>query len=141
MHLRASTGALFLAAGALLAAPAAPRQTANVVLVTTDGLRWQEVFAGAEQRLISKDNGVPESEAADVRRAFWRDTPEARRQALMPFLWTVVAREGQLYGNRARGSAARVTNGLTPYPGDNELLTGPPTRATTTSASTPTSPS
>ncbi|HEY2944558.1 MAG TPA: phosphoglyceromutase, partial [Vicinamibacteria bacterium] len=113
---------LLAAAGALAAAPP-ERRTANVVLVTTDGLRGQEVFGGAEERLLGKEGGVEEPEA--LRRAFWRETPEARREALLPFLWGVVAREGQLYGNAARGSGARVTNGLNfSYPGYNELLTG-----------------
>ena len=112
-----------LAVAAAAAALAAPPEGRSVVLVTTDGLRWQEVFAGADERLINKENGVGEPD--EVRKAFWRETPEARREALLPFLWTVVAREGQLYGNRARGSSVRVTNGLNfSYPGYNELLTG-----------------
>src|SRR3989442_1084810 len=114
---------VLLAAASVLAAAPSPRQTANVILVTTDGLRGQEVFAGAEERLLAKESGVEEPEA--LRRAFWRETPEARREALLPFLWTVVAREGQLYGNTARGSWARVTNGLNfSYPGYNGLLAG-----------------
>jgi hypothetical protein len=114
-------------AGLVAAAPPAPatRQTANVILITTDGLRGQEVFTGAEERLIAKESGVAEPDA--LRREFWRETPEARREALLPFLWTVVAREGQLYGNAARGSWARVTNGHNfSYPGYNELLSGAP---------------
>jgi len=112
----------------LLAAPngpaaAASRQTANVILVTTDGLRWQEVFGGADERLLGERGGV--EDAAELRRAFWRETPEARREALLPFLWQVVAREGQIYGNAARGSSAQVTNGRNfSYPGYNELLSG-----------------
>ena len=31
--------------------------TRNVLLVTIDGLRWQEVFRGAEERLVSKEAG------------------------------------------------------------------------------------
>jgi len=117
------TALVLLAAAGALAAATPARQTATVILVTTDGLRWQEVFSGAEERLLGKENGVEEPDA--LRRAFWRDTPEARREALLPFLWTVIAREGQLYGNAARGSWARVTNGLNfSYPGYNELLTG-----------------
>jgi Type I phosphodiesterase / nucleotide pyrophosphatase len=112
---------LLAAAGAL---PAAEPVT-NVVLVTTDGLRWQEVFTGAEERLLGKQGGV--EDPAALRRDFWRPTPEARRETLLPFLWTVVAREGQIYGNAARGSTARVTNGHNfSYPGYNELLTGAP---------------
>ena len=96
----------------------------NVVYVTLDGFRWQEVFRGAEESLISeKDGGVKDIPA--IRKAFWRDTPEERREALMPFLWTVVARQGQIFGNRDRGSTARVTNGLKfSYPGYNEMFAG-----------------
>jgi dienelactone hydrolase len=110
------------AATSLLPAASSTR-TQNVVLITTDGLRWQEVFGGADEQLMTKDAGV--SEPAELKREFWRDTPEARRQALLPFLWRVLARQGQIYGNAARGSVARVTNGLNfSYPGYNELLCG-----------------
>ena len=125
MRARGPAAALvLLSALAVLGAPAPPtRQTANVILITTDGLRGQEVFTGAEERLIAKENGVEDPDA--LRRAFWRETPEARREALLPFLWTVVAHEGQLYGNAARGSWARVINGHNfSYPGYNELLAG-----------------
>jgi dienelactone hydrolase len=109
------------AAATLLAAPA--RRTENVVLITTDGLRWQEVFGGAEEALLTKEAGV--SEPADLRREFWRETPAARREALLPFLWTVLVRSGQIYGNGPLGSVARVTNGRNfSYPGYNELLSG-----------------
>lgn len=110
-----------------LPAEAGPRPaTRNVVLVTTDGLRWQEVFRGAEESLLNKnDGGVADPDA--LRRAFWRDTAEARREALLPFLWSTVARRGQVFGNRDRKSLARVTNGKNfSYPGYNELLTGRP---------------
>lgn len=123
MRARAPMAALLLLALAGALPAAVPG--ANVVLVTTDGLRWQEVFTGAEERLLGKPGGV--EEPAALRRDFWRPTPEARREALLPFLWTVVARDGQIYGNAVRGSAARVTNGHNfSYPGYNELLTGAP---------------
>jgi hypothetical protein len=96
------------------------RQDSIVLLVTQDGVRWQEVFGGAQEALIdSKDN--------ESRQEFLRDTAEARREALMPFLWTVMARQGQIYGNREKGSAAQVTNGKKfSYPGYSEFLTGSP---------------
>jgi len=113
--------ALVAAASVLSSAPA--RRTQNVVLVTTDGLRWQEVFGGAEEPLLSKEAGVADVEG--LKRDFWRDTPTERRQALLPFFWSVIAREGQVFGNLPRGSAARVTNGHHfSYPGYNELLSG-----------------
>jgi hypothetical protein len=98
--------------------------TRQVVLVTTDGLRWQEVFRGADETLLNKqDGGVVDPIA--LRSQFWREKSEARREALLPFLWTTVARQGQIFGNADKGSLARVTNGRNfSYPGYNELLTG-----------------
>ncbi|HET6897782.1 MAG TPA: AP protein, partial [Vicinamibacteria bacterium] len=109
------------AASVLLAEPA--RRTENVVLITTDGLRWQEVFSGADEALLTKDAGVADPEA--LRAELWRDTPAARREALLPFLWQVLAKQGQLFGNADQGHVARVTNGRNfSYPGYNELLSG-----------------
>lgn len=107
-------------------AVAAPRQTKNVFLITTDGLRWEEVFRGVEESLLTKEYGnVGDTNA--LRREFWRTTPEERRAALFPFLWGTVAREGQLWGNRDLGSDVRVANGKNfSYPGYNEFLTGIP---------------
>jgi hypothetical protein len=106
----------------LQAAPA--RKTRNVILVVSDGLRWQEVFRGAEAELLNKEHGGVE-DVEGIKRDFWRETPEERRAALMPFLWSVIYREGRVYGNRDRGGQAAVTNGLKfSYPGYNEMLTG-----------------
>lgn len=109
------------AASVLLAAP--DLRTRNVVLITTDGLRWEEVFGGADERLLDKAAGV--SDPAALKREFWRDTPGTRREALLPFLWTVIAKQGQVHGNVHAGSVVRATNGHNfSYPGYNELLSG-----------------
>ena len=117
-------GAAWLCAARGVAAQAT--RTRNVVLVVSDGLRWQEVFAGADSALIDRqDGGV--GDTASLRKEFWRGTPDEARAALMPFFWGVVAREGQLYGNARKGSVAQVTNGLKfSYPGYSEMLTGRP---------------
>jgi hypothetical protein len=116
-------GAVLAAASVLQAAPASVPRTRHVVLITTDGLRWQEVFGGADEQLLNKDAGV--SDPAALKQEFWRDTPGARREALLPFLWTVIAKEGQVFGNVRQGSVVRVTNGHNfSYPGYNELLSG-----------------
>lgn len=110
---------------------AAARRTTNVVFVMTDGLRWQEVFRGADQSLMNKENGAVEDIPA-IRAAYWRETTAERRAALMPFLWNTIAHGGagfggQIYGNRDLGSDAFVTNGLNfSYPGYNETLCGFP---------------
>ncbi len=91
----------------------------------TDGLRWQEVFQGAELALMTKQNGVANPE--EFKRQFYRDTPQESRRVLMPFLWETISKQGQLYGNREAGAEAYVTNGMNfSYPGYNESLTGVP---------------
>lgn len=103
---------------------AAALKTRNVFLITTDGLRWQEVFSGAEELLMNKTNGGV-ADAVGLRQSFWRPTPEERRRVLMPFVWSTIAMRGQIFGNQAKDSVARVTNGRNfSYPGYNELLTG-----------------
>jgi hypothetical protein len=99
-------------------------KTENIIFVMTDGLRWQEVFDGANESLLHA-RGVKNTAALD--RAFWRTAPESRREALLPFVWNVIAKQGQLYGNRNRASEARLTNGLKfSYPGYQEILCGYP---------------
>lgn len=106
---------LAIAAGLLPAAPAA-HKTHNVIFVMTDGLRWQDVFRGADAAL---------AQSADLRRTYWRDSAQERRETLMPFLWSAMAQTGQIFGNRDLGSDASVTNGFNiSYPGYNEALTG-----------------
>ena len=101
----------------LVSAQPTPR---HVVVVTLDGLRPAEVFEGAERALM---RGV-EDEAGLVKK-YWREEREARRQALLPFLWGTVARDGQLFGDDALGSAMRVNNGKNcSYPGYAETFTG-----------------
>ena len=105
-------------------ASAADRSTNNVVLITIDGLRWQDLFAGADERLINREaGGVREIDA--LRQRFWADSPEERRTRVMPFFWNVVAKEGQVLGDVNADSVVRVTNGRNfSYPGYNELLCG-----------------
>ncbi len=107
------------------AAPARLK-TRNVILITTDGLRWQDVFTGADPKLMNRQDGGIE-DTNSIPKRFWRETPEARREAVMPFLWNIVARQGQIFGSQNKGSAASVTNGKNfSYPGYNEILTGFP---------------
>lgn len=119
---------LLLAAGALRSGqPAAAQKEGvrarNVVLVLIDGLRWQEVFTGADAALMTPENGVPKADA--LKKSYWREDPDERRKLLMPFLWTTVARQGQLWGNRGKGSPARVTNQFHfSYPGYSEMTVG-----------------
>ena len=114
---------------AAMAAGAMPPagKTRNVVLIVTDGLRWQEVFTGADRSLMNAEHGGVWADPAPFAKKFWRDDASARRSALLPFLWGTIVRQGQIFGNQDNGSIARVTNGLAfSYPGYNEMLTGFP---------------
>lgn len=68
----------FVAPAAYTQAPAE-----NVILITLDGMRWQEVFGGADSALI-KDKKYVE-DVVGLRARFWHDQPEIRREKLMPF--------------------------------------------------------
>lgn len=106
----------------LASAQAAP-QTRMLFLVTIDGLRWQEVFRGADPRLVADSAYVDHPE--QLGRRFWADTSEERRLRLMPFLWTAISRHGQIYGNVDRGNRVALRNRhRLSYPGYSELLTG-----------------
>jgi hypothetical protein len=105
----------------------APLKTRNVVLIVSDGLRWQEIFAGADRSLMDTDHGGIWADPKELKQEFWRDDVSERRELLFPFLWTVVAKKGQIFGNQNKGSVAHVTNGMAfSYPGYNEMLTGHP---------------
>lgn len=103
----------------------AQHKTKNVVLVTLDGFRWQEVFRGADSGLINNKTYSPDS--ADIHKKFWAKTAQERREKLLPFFWSTLAQKGQLYGNRDLGNKEEVANPYKfSYPGYNELLTGFP---------------
>jgi predicted AlkP superfamily pyrophosphatase or phosphodiesterase len=97
-------------------------KTENIILVTLDGFRWQEMFNGADSGLMRQQQHLKD---AHLKEKFWRPSADERRKALLPFFWNTVAVQGQLYGNRSYGSKVDVTNGKRfSYPGYNEILTG-----------------
>jgi hypothetical protein len=101
-----------------------PAKDQKVILVLLDGIRWQDVFHGADAELLNKQNGGVENLDA-LKKDFWRESEAGRRTALMPFLWNTVAKQGQIFGNRDAGSAMRVTNNFHfSYPGYSEMIVG-----------------
>ncbi|MBU0696139.1 MAG: alkaline phosphatase family protein [Bacteroidetes bacterium] len=99
-------------------------KTKNIIVVTLDGLRWQEIFRGADSTIINSEFTPNKKE---VNQLFWNDQTEKRRALLMPFLWSTVMQKGQLYGNRDLGNKEEVSNPYYfSYPGYNEIMTGFP---------------
>lgn len=95
----------------------------NIFIITTDGFRWQEVFTGADSALINDPDYVQDTSL--IKQIYWDQSPEERRKRLMPFFWNVIAKKGQLYGNRNFDNRVDVKNIYKiSYPGYNELLTG-----------------
>jgi len=81
------------AAAALGSASAGqPRKTKNLILVTADGLRWQDLFTGIDPGLMNrKDAGMMENGAPQLRDRLWKARPEDRRMALLPYFWGALA--------------------------------------------------
>src|SRR5579859_1627193 len=107
----------FLAASAILPLHAqlpAAHKTQNVIVVMIDGLRWQEVFRGADSKLNEQPGpkwlNEPYQMGKEAQAKYVLSTSQESREALMPFLWKVVAKHGQIFGNRDRGSDSHVTN-------------------------------
>src|SRR4051794_11213399 len=106
-----------LAVLAFVCLGSAENRAQNIVLITADGLRWQELFAGADPLLIEK--------AGASKQQLAKGSPEENRAALMPFFWTHLAPRGMVLGNLKKNSSVRVTNGFrVSYPGYSEILTG-----------------
>ncbi|WP_419213966.1 sulfatase-like hydrolase/transferase [Maribacter sp. X9] len=94
----------------------------NVFLISLDGVRWQDVFTGIDTVLL---NSPYTHEKKLLKQKFVGRSTEENRTLLMPFFWNTIAKEGQLHGNRTKGSKVNLTNTMAfSYPGYNEILTG-----------------
>ena len=101
---------IFFAALAMLLTLASCNKGDNdprLVVITFDGLRWQELFEGADSALVSNPRFVSDTTLAQ---RFWRPTAEERRQVLMPFTWSYIKDNGYLVGNRHKGSQMQDPN-------------------------------
>ena len=99
-------------------------KTKNLIIVTLDGMRWQEMYRGDDSAMISSKYTTDQDE---VRKKYWAPSAQERRQILFPFLWSVIGKQGQLYGNRDAGNKDELANPYHfSYPGYNEIFTGFP---------------
>jgi hypothetical protein len=95
----------------------------SVFLISLDGLRWQELYTGADSSLIGDTDYVDDT--IELKNLFWDDEMESRRDKLLPFFWSEIESIGVLLGNRLYGSQVNVMNDQWfSYPGYNEILTG-----------------
>jgi hypothetical protein len=103
-------------------------KTKNLIIVTLDGMRWQEVFNGVDEVLMN--DSIFNRDRKGMKSKFWAPASEERRKKLFPFLWDVVANEGQVHGNRKYDNKMDNANPYWfSYPGYNEIFTGYPDTA------------
>lgn len=122
---------IFFAIINLLSAFAAfsqPRKTENLIVVTLDGMRWQEVFGGIDSEIVVNKKFTRDS--ASIVEQFSGTNRNQRKEKLFPFLWNTIGVHGQLYGDRLNGSEVNNANRYKfSYPGYNEIFTGYPDTA------------
>lgn len=96
----------------------------NIIIITTDGFRWQEIFTGMDSA-IANNKKFNQDDSAYIFKKYWSDNSIERRKKLMPFLWTMFYKQGQLHGNRTTGNKMDVANPYWfSYPGYSEIMTG-----------------
>jgi len=104
----------------------AQQKTENIIVITTDGFRWQEIFKGMDSA-IANNKKFNQGDSAYLFEKYWSNDVNERREKLMPFLWSTIADKGQLYGNRLLGNKVDNANPYWfSYPGYNEIMTGYP---------------
>ena len=100
------------------------QQSENIIIITTDGFRWHEVFTGMD-KIIADDKRFNQDDSAYLFKKYWADNMEQRRKNLLPFFWSTIALQGQLYGNRLLGNKVNVSNSYWfSYPGYSEIMCG-----------------
>jgi hypothetical protein len=100
------------------------QQTENIIIITTDGFRWHEMFNGMD-RIIADDKRFNQEDSAYIFKKYWDDEISVRRKNLLPFFWSTIESQGQLYGNRLLGNRVNVSNPYRfSYPGYSEIMCG-----------------
>jgi hypothetical protein len=101
-----------------------PGQVENIIIITTDGFRWQEVFKGMDSA-IANNSKFNQGDSSYIFEKYWSNDETERRKKLMPFFWTNINSNGQLYGNRKYENKVSNANPYWfSYPGYNEIMTG-----------------
>jgi hypothetical protein len=124
MHMNKLYTFLFILVALSFSAFAQKESDARVIVITTDGYRWQEVFHGIDTSIV-KIKRFHHGDSARLIQQYYAPTLAERRVKLMPFFWGKLAAAGQLHGNRKEGSQVDNANPYWfSYPGYSEILTG-----------------
>src|SRR6478752_8476341 len=75
------------------------QQVENIIIITTDGFRWQEVFKGMDST-IANNSKFNQGDSSYIFEKYWSNNENERRKKLMPFFWNTIVNHGQIYGNR-----------------------------------------
>ncbi|HEY1009299.1 MAG TPA: phosphoglyceromutase [Sphingobacteriaceae bacterium] len=116
---------ILLVLAAFLSGTARPQtQTENMIIITTDGYRWQELFNGVDT-VIANHKSFNQDSKNYIYEKYWDRDPLVSRSKILPFFWNTLAPQGQVYGNRNVGNNVDVANPFNvSFPGYSELLTG-----------------
>jgi hypothetical protein len=97
--------------------------TSNIFIITIDGYRWQELFNGADSNIVANEKYTIDAET--IENLYGGNSIQERRKKLMPFIWSIVSKKGQLYGNRNFDNNVNVSNPYAiSYAGYSEMFTG-----------------
>jgi Type I phosphodiesterase / nucleotide pyrophosphatase len=100
------------------------QQVENIIIITTDGFRWQEVFKGMDSA-IANNPKFNQGDSSYIFETYWSDNEHERRKKLMPFFWNTIVNHGQIYGNRKLDNKVNNANPhWFSYPGYSEIMTG-----------------
>ncbi len=100
------------------------KESPNLLIITTDGLRWQEVFSGVDKEILSSKL-VNKGDSTNIAKKYLSTDLLESRKKLMPFFWSTLQDQGMIFGNRNLDSRVDLENPYWfSYPGYSELLTG-----------------
>src|SRR5215218_1350321 len=81
----------------------------RLIVITTDGFRWQEVFNGMDSGIAVQPD-FNQGDSVRLFKNYWHADGTERRRLLLPFFWNTLARQGQVYGNRDHNNYVNVAN-------------------------------
>ena len=100
------------------------QQPENIIIITTDGYRWQELFKGMDSA-IANNSKFNQGDSSYIFENYWSNNESERRKKLMPFFWNTIVNHGQIYGNRKFNNKVNNANPYWfSYPGYSEIMTG-----------------